>query len=178
MECFKNFFKQNSIFFREKILSTFFMSAGRHKNDLGKCVGPKIQKNGFLHKYKQFLQNLDWQSRNKWGFASMGAHICYFSIFSDSKSKVEISIFWNVGRPTFENESRFLDSFFRFSQRERKCSTNLHRGETRPASRSLKPYDIGNKVWRLFKKSLFLNFGFFEMSAGRHFKKPKFQLCF
>ena len=30
----------------------------------------------------------------------MGAHICYFSIFSDSKSKVEISIFSNVGRPS------------------------------------------------------------------------------
>ena len=41
----------------------------------------------------------------------MGAHICYISIFSDSKSKVEISIFSNVGRPTFENESGFLTVF-------------------------------------------------------------------
>ena len=154
------------------------MSAGRHENDLRKCVSQKILKNGFLYKYRQFLKNLDWQSRNKWGFASMGAHICYFSIFSNSKSKVEISVFWNVGRPTFQKtQNSKITIFWTVSKLYYRCHRVL---------RTDLPvlFHLYEGLWNTFvlaekiEKNCPKNDFRFQMSAGRHFKKSKFQLCF
>ena len=69
-----------------------------------------------------------------------------------------------VGKWTFlafgveGQKGQILNHFFRFSEWKRNCSPKLSRDETRPVSRSSNTHDIGDKVWRLLKKSIFWHF--------------------
>ena len=71
--------------------------------------------------------------------------------------KTKKSTFLGLGPSKLQKRTIF-GPFLWFSQRKRKCSPNLFRGETRPVSQSFNAHDNRDKVWRLLKNRFFSHF--------------------